>query len=349
MDIMEEPSISAIELEKILYFATKGIKVFNIIKASVNMGLFDLLEIEHSCSDLSKKFAIDYDIIYYILESLVKLGLIEENNGNYKNNEISSIFLNSDSHFQRKNMIKSLNQPLAYWNDLENILHSKEIKQDENFFKFIIKAMAEDAVSGELQETLNIIKKYDEFKDSKTLLDIGGGHGLYAIGFKKLNPNLKAFVFDFPNVLSETKNFCDKYNSDITLIPGNFYEDDLKGMYDIIFSSYNPGGKNAKIAEKIYAALNMNGLFINKQYFPTKNELNLDDILNNLEWNFTNFDKSNKGKIRYTFKNDLSYDSYLKNLEDLGFDILDIFPINHHNVSFGTMAEDKIIIAKKVR
>ncbi|WP_305513231.1 hypothetical protein [Methanobrevibacter sp. V14] len=48
--------------------------------------------------------------------------------------------------------------------------------------------MAEDAVSGELQETLNIVKKYDEFKDSKTLLDIGGGHGLYAIGFKKLNP-----------------------------------------------------------------------------------------------------------------------------------------------------------------
>lgn len=104
-----------------------------------------------------------------------------------------------------------------------------------------------------------------------------------------------------------------------------------------------------KSQKKIYNSLNMNGLFINKQYFPTKTELNLNDILNNLEWNFTNFDKSNKGKVRYTFKNDLSYDSYLKNLENLGFDILDIFPINHHNASFGTTAEDKIIIAKKVR
>lgn len=110
--------------------------------------------------------------------------------------------------------------------------------------------MAEDAVSGELQETLNIVNNYDEFRNSKTLLDIGGGHGLYSIGFKKLNPNLKAFVFDFPDVLNETKKFCDKFNSDINLISGNFYEDDLEGSYDIIFSSYNPGGKNAKIAEK---------------------------------------------------------------------------------------------------
>ena len=349
MDIMEEPSVSVLEFEKILNDATKEIKVFNIIKTSLNIGLFDVLEKKHTCLELSNKCSIDYDMFYYLLEALVKLDLIEEKNGYYINKEISNIYLNSNSYFQRKTIIKSLNQPLSNWNDLENVLYSKEIKQDENFFKFIIKAMAEDAVSGELQETLNIVNNYDEFRNSKTLLDIGGGHGLYSIGFKKLNPNLKAFVFDFPDVLNETKKFCDKFNSDINLISGNFYEDDLEGSYDIIFSSYNPGGKNAKIAEKIYNSLNMNGLFINKQYFPTKTELNLNDILNNLEWNFTNFDKSNKGKVRYTFKNDLSYDSYLKNLENLGFDILDIFPINHHNASFGTTAEDKIIIAKKVR
>lgn len=32
MDIMEEPSVSVLEFEKILNDATKGIKVFNIIK-----------------------------------------------------------------------------------------------------------------------------------------------------------------------------------------------------------------------------------------------------------------------------------------------------------------------------
>jgi len=29
-------------------------------------------------------------------------------------------------------------------------------------------------------------------------------------------------------------------------IPGNFYTDDFVGSYDIIFSSYNPGGKTPK-------------------------------------------------------------------------------------------------------
>jgi len=51
-------------------------------------------------------------------------------------------------------------------------------------------------------------------------------------------------------------------------IPGNFYTDDFVGSYDIIFSSYNPGGKNPQITKKVYNSLNLDGLFLNKQYFP---------------------------------------------------------------------------------
>ena len=48
---------------------------------------------------------------------------------------------------------------------------------------------------------INIISELPEFKEARKLLDLGGGHGLYAITFTKSNPNLGAYVFDFPDVV----------------------------------------------------------------------------------------------------------------------------------------------------
>ena len=72
-------------------------------------------------------------------------------------------------------------------------------------------------------------------------------------------------MFDLPNVVEETKKFIKKYNAkNVFTIAEDFYKDDIGKGYDIIFCSYNSGGKNPKIAEKVYNALNEGGLFINK-------------------------------------------------------------------------------------
>ena len=98
-----------------------------------------------------------------------------------------------------------------------------------------------------MQKVLNYISKYEEFKNAKKLLDLAGVHGLYAIGFSMLNKNLKCYVFDLPNVIEETKKFIKKYNAkNVFTIAEDFYKDDIGKGYDIIFCSYNPGGKKSK-------------------------------------------------------------------------------------------------------
>ena len=341
MNIMDSPDVSAEKLQSTVENAVNGLKVFNLLKTSIELGIFDFLDKEMTCEQLSEKLGIEPILVHYILESLVNLGLTEKVGITYKNTHVSEMYLNSSSDYKRTDCILSLEEDISLWNDLDRTLKGKISKKDGAFFSRIVQVMAEDCLSGELQGTVKLIASYDEFKGSKTLLDLAGGHGMYSIAFSQLNPNLQCYVFDLPAVLNETHKFIEKYKSPVQTIPGNFYTDDLGNNYDVIFSSYNPGGKNPKIAEKVYNALNLNGLFVNKQYFPGESEVSLGDILDNLEWNFTNFGKSNKAARRFTFKNDLSLDKYLEFLENLGFLIMGVYPINHLNISFGTTSEDK--------
>lgn len=349
MKITERPEVSVEQLQNIVQNAVNGLKIFNILKTSIEMEIFDFLNKETTCQQLSEKIEIEPLLTHYILEILVELGLVEKVGESYKNTRISEVYLNSESEYKRVNCILSMKEPANLWHDLNNTLKGKIARKDENFFPFIIQVLAEDCLSGELQDTVELVEDYDEFKLSKTLLDLGGGHGMYPIAFSQINPDLQCYVFDLPDVLIETQKYIERHNSNVQTIPGNFYTDDFGGSYDIIFSSYNPGGKNPEIARKVYNSLNLNGLFINKQYFPENDSSSLGDLLDNMEWNFTQFEKSNKASKRFTFKDDLPFREYLEFLEDLGFEVMDVHTINHFNTSFGTVSEDKMIIAKKVR
>lgn len=349
MNFTERPAVSVEGLQNIVQNAVNGLKIFNLLKTSIEMGVFDFLNKETACEQLSGKLEIEPVLTHYLLEILVELGLVEKVGESYKNTWISEVYLNSESDYKRVNCILSMEKPANLWHDLDNTLKGKISRKDENFFPFIIQVLAEDCLSGELQDTVELLEEYTEFKSSKTLLDLGGGHGMYPIAFSQINPDLHCYVFDLPDVLIETQKYIERHDSDVQTIPGNFYTDDFGGNYDIIFSSYNPGGKNPEITKKVYNSLNLNGLFVNKQYFPENSSSSLGDLLDDMEWNFTKFEKSNKASKRFTFKEDLSLEKYLLFLEDLGFKVMDVHTINHFNTSFGTISEDKMIIAKKVR
>jgi predicted transcriptional regulator len=349
MNLFDSPDVSAEKLQSTVEGAVNGLKLYKLLKTSIELEIFDILTKKTTCRQLSEKLGIEPLLVHYILEILVKIGLAKKNGEAYRNTRLSEIYLNSSSDYKRTDCITSLEEDLSLWNNLASTLKGKIVKKDEAFFPRIVQVMAEDCLSGELQETVKLIASYNEFKGSKTLLDLAGGHGMYSIAFNQIKPDLKCYVFDLPAVLEETSKFIENYESNVKTIPGNFYTDDFGDGYDTIFSSYNPGGKNPKIAEKVYRSLNLGGLFVNKQYFPEKGKSSLGDLLDNLEWNFTNFGKSNKAAKRFTFKDDMSLGEYMNFLEELGFVVMDVYPINHLNITFGTRSEDKIIVAKKVR
>ena len=349
MNITERPDVSAEDLHGIIENTLNGLKIYNVLKTSIKMGVFDILEYEMTYEQLSEELGIEPVMANYLLEILVGLNLVEKSGVLYKNTRSSQLYLNSKSNYNRIRCISALEENVNLWTNLSNSIKGHITKKEETIFPLVVQRMADDCLCGELQDTVELVSGYGEFKNAETLLDLAGGHGMYPIAFSQVNQDLQCYVFDLPDVLEETRKFIEKYDSTVKTIPGNFYVDDFGGSYDVIFSSYNPGGKNPKIAEKVYNSLNMGGLFVNKQYFPDDHPGSLEDVLDDMEWNFTNFEKSHKTGRKFTFKGDLLFDEYLEFLEELGFSVVDVHPITRFNTPFGRISRDKIVIAKKVR
>ena len=303
----------------------EGFKKYCILLTAVEIGLFDRLVTPQTIKDISHELKTDLNIMSNVCEALKMMGLVFEKSGLYQNTEISNLFLRTESALMQHNVLKNLQFGFSLWENLVKILKNGPITlSEEKFFaNNLIHSLAEEALCGELQRTVSIIAGFPEFKNAKRLLDLGGGHGLYAAAFAKINPDLMAYVYDFPGVIDDTRKYIEKYEADrVEVISGNFFTDDIGKEYDVIFFSSNPGGKNPQILPKIYESLKKKGLFINKHCFYSEDE-GSKNILLDIEWNLTTFEGVQKGNKVYTFKGDLFYEEYVELLEKY-FSIINI-------------------------
>ncbi|AEF97068.1 methyltransferase [Methanotorris igneus] len=348
--MLKFPEENPKELLKLFEEVYSNARIFYLLKTALDLNIFDYLDEFKSAEELARGLKTDPFLTEYILKILHKLGILEFKDNKYRNRGLANIYLRRDSEF---NIITPLNyyfENIKNWENLKLILENKLKNKNESLgkmFSKVIKRMADECKCWELKKVLDYVSKYDEFKNAKKLLDLAGGHGLYAIGFSMLNENLKCYVFDLPEVIEETKKFIEKYNAkNVFTIAGDFYGDDIGSGYDIIFTSYNPGGKNPKIAKKVYDSLNKGGLFINKQFFLEVEE-NIMDYLNNMEWNFFRPKGLKKNKLRYTFEGDLKFSEYISYLKSIGFEILDIVDMSKL-LDNEYYSSTKMIVAKKI-
>jgi len=138
MNILDRPEIPYENLQIVVENAFNGLKTFNILKSSVEMGVFDNLTSPTTSEELSHKLDIEPIFSYYILEALFRMGLIEKENDLYRNSKLSGLYLNSNSKYNRIKCILSLDENVNLWNNLTDTLKGDLSKRDESFFPFII-------------------------------------------------------------------------------------------------------------------------------------------------------------------------------------------------------------------
>jgi len=347
----QEPFVDVQPLYSLLNNCAKSYKTFCLLTAAIETGLFDHLETPRSVSELSCELGLNLRITRIVCKCLEMLGFLVEANGAYQNAEISSLYLRTGSPLAQENVLKTLQGTFRLWEKLPEILKSGPVKvREEDFFgEDHIHAIAAEHLTGELQKTVRIVAELPEFPKARKLLDLGGGHGLYAIAFSKLNPGLQVFVYDLPEVTQKTRAYIEKHGAKVTVIDGNFFVDDLGSGYDLVFFAYNPGGKNPGLVPKIHASLNEGGLFVSKHCFYRKGE-ETKDIFLDLEWNLTAFAGVRKGDRVYSFEGDLSFEDYLELLSGY-FSIEKVIETaefaGHPLGKVGDALDSKIIIAKK--
>lgn len=353
-DLLEKPDVDPDRFFKLVDSSVRGLREFRLIAAAIELGVFEALKVPLSAGVLAEKLGCDPVLMPHFCESLHSLGLLDrfeegvhedvkaqmrekgESEAGTENlnpdsggtnvgavylvSELSATYLLEGSPFSQQHYLAERLRNAELWTRLPEIMMTgPEIVEKGHFFGEVVHCMAENAHCGLLQDTIRVVLEHVDFTNVKKLLDLGGGHGLYAIVFSKLNEDLQAFVFDLPPVTHKTRYFIEKYGaSNVDIIPGDFFTDEIGSGYDLIFSSFNPGGKVPSLIPKISEALNPEGVFVTRQVPDEKMK---SSPLLSLDWNLWTFEDVKKGGSGYSFENSVPFSEYIEMLGNYGLEV----------------------------
>ena len=95
------------------------------------------------------------------------------------------------------------------------------------------------ALAGRAKNVAPALARVIETKESSTLLDVGGGTGIYSFALLQANPSLRAIVFDRPEVLKVAEEMAVEHGvrDRVELAAGDMFADDLPDNVDAILLS----------------------------------------------------------------------------------------------------------------
>lgn len=95
------------------------------------------------------------------------------------------------------------------------------------------------ALAGRAKNVAPVLARNVPLENAKTLLDVGGGTGIYSIACLRQNPHLRAVVWDRPQVLKVAAEFAENSGvaARLELRPGDMFADPTPQGCDVILLS----------------------------------------------------------------------------------------------------------------
>lgn len=114
---------------------------------------------------------------------------------------------------------------------------------------------------------------------ARVLLDIGGASGTYTLAFLRACPQMRATLFDLPPVIEWARERCQQAGllDRITLVGGDFYEDELPAGHDLALLSaiihQNSPAQNIALYRKVCRALVPGGRLVIRDHIMSPDRL----------------------------------------------------------------------------
>ncbi len=262
---------------ELLFDILRGYEQYRLLSAAVQLDVFSRLREPTEADDLSDSLRRSPVLTEKFLNCLVGIGLAEKKGRAYVNTPLSETYLVPESPFSVMNLLRLIGAGEKLWDQIAKALEGRPPAEngrrnlEEVFDESFIVAMAEGAMRGGVQASIGALTRRPEFKRAQNLLDLGGGHGLYAIGFALANPALEATVFDLPAVIEVARQYVEDYELQerIKLIAGDFTKDPIGAGYDVVFASdalYRPAETLRAVLGRIRDSLVDGGLFVTKHW-----------------------------------------------------------------------------------
>lgn len=241
-----------------------------IVLTAFELDIFTFIgEKSINAESLSEALNLNNDATERLLNALVGLKLLEKQDGQYSNTKESLMFLSKNSPGYMAGLAHS-NHLWKTWSHLTDVVktgkaaHDTEINErGEEWLEAFIHAMHD---RGKKQAPAQIAKI--DLKGVHSVLDVGGGSGCFCMEFLKRKPEMKAVVFDLPNVVPISKEIVEKegFSGKIGHHVGDYTTDELPSGFDLVFLSAiihsNSFETNQELVKKCYNSLNPNGRII---------------------------------------------------------------------------------------
>ncbi|MBP1929892.1 hypothetical protein J2741_002488 [Methanolinea mesophila] len=344
-ELWNEPPIPPGPFFSLVDTGMHGVMIISAIRAGIETGVFRELEQPRALPDLSRATGIREEFLVPYCAVLSTLGLLREEEGLYQNSPLASTYLFEGSPYSQISYLEKTSRMVEdLWEGLPGILRDGPVSyMREDFYdRLILPSMAENSLTGRLQRTVRAIAALPGFSSFRKMIDLGGGHGLYAIALARENPFLEAIIFDLPGVTPLADEYIRCYHAArVRTVSGDFFKDEIGEGYDLIFSSSNPSGKSIGILDKIRSALNEGGYFVNVQ----SDDEGHRDAYSALEWQLWTIGNRPKGKGTFTKEQPFLTPEYRDALASHGLDIISEQKVRDDYHPHATVT---LIIAQKV-
>lgn len=243
---------------------------FRALQAALRLELFELLARGPRTADaLARDLNADPTTLAALLDLLEAAGHLRRRNGAYENSRDASRWLVRDAKGSSAAFVQLWTDVVFdEWDTLETSLqsghpavHMHEWLTARGKWPLFNAAMAEfprgaaDAVAAAVALPAG----------ARSLLDVGGSHGLYAIAFCRRHPDLRATIFDLPMALERARDnvAAAGLGDRLVLRAGDLTVDDLGKGYDatLLFQLIHYYGDDVlpTLLGKVLAALQPGG------------------------------------------------------------------------------------------
>ena len=243
------------------------------IQTALKLNVFEILASGAKTTDqIAKAIPADQKGIKVLLGTLKSLGYVDQSGDRYSNSSMTEKWLLDSGTI-------NLSPFFLYWgalmqNFMPRLEESIRSGEDMKFYEWI---ESQPEVSKNFQEGMiqlarfvanDISKALSLPPSAKNLLDVGGGHGEYAIALCKQNSQLSAVIFDGKQALVTGQQAIEKagLSDRIHTQSGNFMVDELPSSFDValvfnIVHGLKPE-QNIDLFRKIKNSLNSGGQIV---------------------------------------------------------------------------------------
>lgn len=221
--------------------AIRAFQESRVLLSAVELDIYTAVGDGAVASGVAQKLGTDPRATESFLNALVAMGTLEKEGATFRNTPMTARFLVAGSpDYSRPALMHTVN----LWDSWSTMTESvragtavgyKEMAgRDKQWMEPFIAAMHRNG----LENSAPLVNAVGA-EGASRLLDVGGGSGIYSIAFARANPQLRAEIFDLPDVVRMSQRYIDEagLTGRITTRVGDLRKDELGQGYDLVLLS----------------------------------------------------------------------------------------------------------------